>query len=53
MMFKEIGLLKNLNNKNIIKVLNCYTLKSEMKLAIVLEYLEGGDLRDFLEKQQG
>ncbi|KAL4470208.1 hypothetical protein ABPG74_011819 [Tetrahymena malaccensis] len=53
MMFKEIGLLKNLNHKNIIKVLNCYTLKSEMKLAIVLEYLEGGDLREYLDKQPG
>ncbi|EAR89639.2 Serine/Threonine kinase domain protein (macronuclear) [Tetrahymena thermophila SB210] len=53
MMFKEIGLLKNLNHKNIIKVLNCYTLKSEMKLAIVFEYLEGGDLREYLDKQPG
>jgi len=53
MIFKEIGMLNNLHCKHIVKVFNCYTLKSEMKVAVVLEYLEGGDLREYLDKQPG
>ncbi|EGR33927.1 protein kinase domain protein [Ichthyophthirius multifiliis] len=52
MMFKEIGILKNLDHKNIVKVHNFFTLQPEMKVAIVLEYLEGGDLRQYIERQQ-
>jgi len=50
MIFKEIGMLNNLHCKHIVKVFNCYTLKKEMKVAVVLEYLEGGDLREYLDK---
>lgn len=49
-MFKEIGILKNLDHTNIVKVYNCYTLSSEMKVAIVLEYLDGGDLRQYIDR---
>ena len=45
MMFKEVSALKNLKHKNILKILNAFTLKSELKLVLVLEYLDGGELR--------
>jgi serine/threonine protein kinase len=44
MLFKEVSALKNLNHPNILKIINCYTLKPEMKMALVLEFLKGGDL---------
>ncbi len=33
------------------KIIDYYTLKPEMKVAIVLEYLEGGDLRKYLTEK--
>ena len=45
MMFKEVSALKNLKHKNILKILNAFTLKQELKLVLVLEYLDGGELR--------
>ena len=44
MMFKEISALKNLNHKNILKISDTFTVKNEMKVVLVLEYLKGGDL---------
>lgn len=49
MIYKELIALKNLNHKSIVKVFNCFTLQKEMKVALVLEYLEGGDLREYMD----
>lgn len=49
MMFKEISALKNLKHKNILKILNAFTIKREMKVILVLEYLEGGELKKYVK----
>jgi serine/threonine protein kinase len=41
-------MLKMLNHKNIVKIYNCFTLKN-MKVAFIMDYLEGGDLLEYLE----
>ncbi len=41
--FVEAEILKLLNHENIVKVHNCLTLKN-MEVAIIMEYLEGGEL---------
>jgi len=48
MMFKEISALKNLKHKNILKILNAFTLRKEMKVVLVLEFLEGGELKKYV-----
>lgn len=50
MMFKEISALKNLKHKNILKILNAFTLKREMKVVLVLEFLEGGELKKYVKE---
>jgi serine/threonine protein kinase len=50
MMFKEISALKNLKHKNILKILNAFTLKKEMKVVLVLEFLEGGELKKYVKE---
>lgn len=50
MIFKEAENLKSLSHPNIVKILNCYALK-DMKFVVVMEYLEGGELRDLLKKK--
>ncbi|EGR34275.1 protein kinase domain protein [Ichthyophthirius multifiliis] len=49
MIFKELVALKNLNHNNIVKVYNCFTLHKTMSVALILEYLDGGDLRSYLD----
>jgi len=49
MMFKEISALRNLKHKNILQILNAFTIKKEMKVVLVLEYLEGGELKKYLK----
>ena len=44
MIFDEINALKAMNHENIVKVLECFTLP-DMTAALVMEYLEGGELR--------
>ena len=41
MIFKESEILKSLNHPNIVKILNCFAL-TDMRVVIVMEYLEGG-----------
>jgi serine/threonine protein kinase len=41
--FVEAEILKNLNHDNIVKVHNCLTLPN-MQVAIIMEYLQGGEL---------
>lgn len=48
MVFREAELLKSLDHKNIVKILNCYTL-SNMQVVFIMEYLEGGELLQYLE----
>ena len=50
MMFKEISALKNLNHRNILKILNAFTLKHEMKVVLVLEFLDGGELKKYVKE---
>ena len=50
MVFQEANALKALNHNNIVKILEFYTFK-DMKSAFVMEYLEGGELKTFLEKR--
>jgi MAP/microtubule affinity-regulating kinase len=52
MMFKEISALKNLKHKNILKILNAFTLKKEMKVVLVLEYLDGGELKKYVKDNE-
>ncbi|KAL4448802.1 hypothetical protein ABPG74_012891 [Tetrahymena malaccensis] len=49
MVFREAEILKSLNHKNIVKIKNCYTL-SDMKVVFIMEYLEGGELLDRVDK---
>ena len=49
MIFREAEIVKSLNHKNIVKIKNCYTL-SDMKVVFVMEYLEGGELLERIEK---
>jgi serine/threonine protein kinase len=41
--FVEAEILKGLRHDNIVKVYNCLTLQN-MQMAIIMEYLEGGEL---------
>ena len=49
MVFREAEIVKSLNHKNIVKVLNCYTLPN-LQVVFIMEYLQGGELLDRLEK---
>ncbi len=51
MVFREAEILKSLNHTNIVKINNFYTL-SDMKVVFIMEYLEGGELLDRLEKDR-
>lgn len=51
MVFKEAEILKSLKHKNIVEIYNCYTLKN-MKVVFIMEYLEGGELLQYLECNQ-
>lgn len=50
MVFKEAELLKNINHKHIVQIVNFFTLK-DMRVAFVMEYLKGGELGEFLRKK--
>lgn len=47
MVFKESDTLKALRHKNIVMIKNCYTL-TNMQVVFIMEYLEGGDLYEFI-----
>lgn len=51
MIFREAESLKTLNHPNIIKIINCYTL-TDMKVVIIMEYLKGGELKQFLKSKE-
>jgi len=50
MVFKEAELLKSLNNRHIVQIVNFFALKN-MKVTFVMEYLEGGELGEYLKKK--
>ncbi|EGR33275.1 protein kinase domain protein [Ichthyophthirius multifiliis] len=51
MVFREAEILKVLNHKNIVKIMNCYTL-SDMRVVFIMEYLEGGELYEKVNKEK-
>lgn len=51
MVFREAGIMKSLDHKNIVKIKNCFTL-SNMQVVFVMEYLEGGELLARLEEKE-
>ena len=52
MIFSEASALKNLNHKNIVKILEFYTFKN-MEAVFVMEYLAGGELTQYLKDKGG
>lgn len=52
MVFREAEILKSLNHKNIVKILNSFTL-SNMQVVFIMEYLEGGELLDYIVEKGG
>lgn len=51
MIFREAESMKTLNHPNIVKIINCYTLK-DMKMVVMMEYMEGGQLKALLHKKK-
>lgn len=49
-LFAEAETLKNLHHKNIVHVINCFSL-STMQVAFVMEYLDGGELLQYVLKR--
>ena len=47
MVFREAELLKSLAHKNIVRLFNCLSLKTK-QLAFIMEYLEGGELGNYI-----
>jgi serine/threonine protein kinase len=50
MVFSEAELLKSVQHKNIVKLLNCFALKSK-EVVFIMEYLEGGELGKYLKSK--
>lgn len=48
--FREVENLKALRHPNIVRIENCYALK-QMKVVLIMEYLEGGELREYLDNK--
>jgi p21-activated kinase 1 len=46
LLLNEVRVLKDINQKNLINFLDCYWLKAENHLWIILEYMNGGCLTD-------
>lgn len=51
MIYAETETLKTLHHNNIVKILNCFTMK-DMKIAFVMEYLEGGELFELVREKR-
>ena len=48
LVFSEGEKLKFLNHKNIIKIHSFFSFNN-MKIAIIMDYLEGGELKNYLQ----
>ncbi len=49
MVFREAETLRTLTHKNIVKIINFYSLKN-MEVVFIMEYLEGGELFDYVNE---
>ena len=49
--FGEAETLKQLSHRNIVEIINCFTLK-DMQIALVMEYLEGGTLLEYVKSKK-
>ena len=47
MIFAEANALKNLDHKNIVKMINCYIF-TDMRAVFIMEYLSGGELTNYI-----
>ena len=47
MVFREAEMLKAMHHKNIVKILNCFTLPN-MQVVFVMEYCGGGELLEYV-----
>ena len=47
-LFQEAQTLKSLKHKNIVQIYNCFAL-ANMEVVFIMEYLEGGDLAEYLQ----
>ncbi|CAD8191869.1 unnamed protein product [Paramecium pentaurelia] len=52
LVFREAEVMKNLRHNNIVKILNCYTLPN-MQVVLIMEFLQGGDLVEYLQEKGG
>lgn len=50
MVFREAEVMKSLSHKNIVKILNCYTLPN-MQVVLIMEYLQGGELFQYVAER--
>ena len=51
MVFREAEMLKSLSHKNIVKLINCFAIKSK-EMVFIMEYLEGGELLEYVSKRE-
>lgn len=47
MIKKEVEALRNLQHKNVVKLVDTFTRSEEQQLIVVMEYLSGGELYDY------
>ena len=45
-------MLQNLNHPNIVKLYNVFQLQ-DMKIVLLMQHVEGGTLRDYVERKKG
>jgi MAP/microtubule affinity-regulating kinase len=50
MVFREAEMLKSMHHKNIVKILNCFTLPN-MQFVFIMEYCKGGELLEYVKKK--
>ena len=51
MVFREAEMLKSLSHKNIVKLINCFPMKTK-EMVFIMEYLEGGELLEYVSKNE-
>lgn len=52
MVFAEAETLKCLNHSNIVKMHNCFLIKKTLQAYFIMEFLEGGELLDYITGQE-
>jgi serine/threonine protein kinase len=50
MVYSEMAILKNLDHPGIVKIYDSYTLPP-LQVVLVMEYLEGGELTDYIHSR--